>query len=785
MLPRRRSFVGQVLAFFGFGGGQAGPATQAPVKPAGARPGRLGGYLRAEAADLTHESFDVVIVGGGISGVCAAISSARNGARTALVHMRSMLGGNSSSEVRLYPEVSSNHNVWCKELGILDEIYTEERVRNHEPYQEGVMNAVWDLTLYEWVMREKNLTLYLNTVMNEVEMKDPGAILAVHAVQMGTEREFVLSAPLFVDATGDGMLGYRAGADFRWGMEAQSEHNESEAPAQGSPRPIMGSTLFFRARDAGRPVPFKRPVWADSFPAEEDLKGRSHTRFETGYWWLEVGLPMHQIRDNEKIKHELLRQLAGVWDHLKNHCVHKDKAANYGLDFVSFWPYKREARRLMGDYLLTQKDVQDPAVFPDAIAHGCWYIDIHKPGGILARAEPNTRPAWENAGTMVYGIPLRACYSRNVRNLLMAGRPISTTYVAFGSTRVLRTGANVGQGVGLAAALCRKHHCDPRTLARDHADELRQTLLRQDGFAPGAVNEDPRDLARSARVTASPDARLTFPESGTFFPLDRPAAQLLPVSGDRIESVELLLRSSRQAEASVQLGVRPAAFVYDFRATRDLASATAVVPARSQGYARFDLHTRLTPGSLCYVHLPATPGVAWSLHADEADDPAAAPTGCTAAELPGPARWHPLTNNRSFCLRITPGQRPYGPGNLIRGGNRPDRWTNLYVSESLPAWIELEWPVAQRFNTVEITFDTDVNRHSRRALFRNPDCVRHYDVSVWNGGWTKVAHEESNHTRRRVHRFASVRSNRMRIDLLRTNGARSARVYEVRVYDEA
>jgi len=312
----------------------AGVASAAAAMPspsdAGRRPGAAGGYILEGKEEVVRRDFDVVVIGGGIAGTCAAIAAARNGTRTALVHERSMLGGNSSSEVRLYPEVSCNHNVWCKETGILDEIHTEERVRNHEPYVEGLMNSVWDLVLYEWVLREKDLTLFLNTTVREVEMKDPSTILAVHGVQLGTEKKFLFTAPLFVDATGDGVIGYRAGAEHRWGMEARSEFNEPAAPDQPSDQPQMGNTLFFRARDAGAPVPFKAPPWIATFPAEADLVGRNHSDFTRGYWWIEVGLPMHQIRDNEEIKHEALRQLLGVWDHIKNRCAQRSTSSASG-----------------------------------------------------------------------------------------------------------------------------------------------------------------------------------------------------------------------------------------------------------------------------------------------------------------------------------------------------------------------------------------------------------------------------------------------------------------------
>jgi hypothetical protein len=778
----RRSFFECLAGWFGLGGWRPAVAAAAP-----SRPGALGGYILGGKEEVIRRDFDVVVVGGGIAGTCAAIAAARNGVKVALVHERSMLGGNSSSEVRLYPEVSSNHNVWAKETGILDEIHVEERKRNHEPYLEGLMNSVWDLVLYEWVVKEKNISLFLNTTVREVEMRDPATILAVHGVQMGTERRFLFSAPLFIDATGDGVVGHRAGAEYRWGMEARAEFNESEAPEQASSQPQMGSTLFFRARDAGVPVPYQPPSWAATFATEDDLRGRNHRHIEGGYWWIEVGLPMHQIRDNEEIKHEALRQLLGVWDHIKNRCERKEQARNYGLDFVSFWPYKREARRIIGDYILTQRDLHDPAPQPDAVAFGCWFLDVHKPGGILARETPNVAPPWEVKSTIPFGIPLRSCYSKNVRNLLMAGRPISASYVAFSATRVLRTGAIVGQGVGTAAALCRKHGCDPRELAAKHAAELRHVLLRQDAFLPGYENDDPRDLARQATVTASSDAPLAFAESTEMFSLKVPAAQLFPVSADHIDSVELMLASTQDVPVRVTLGLRPADFVYDFRPSRDIATATAIVPPRSRGYVRFNLNANVEPRRLYIVHLAAIDGLSWAIHHDDVDAAAVSPAGCTAADLPGPTRWHRFTRGCHFCLRVTPEQRPYAAANVVRGTNRPDRWTNLYISDpaqELPAWLELKLGGTHRFSSVQITFDTDVNRHSRRPLYRYPDCVKRYDVLVWQGSaWKRVAGETDNYMRRRVLTFEPVVSDRVRIEMHETNGARSARVYEVRIYD--
>jgi hypothetical protein len=373
-----------------------------------------------------------------------------------------------------------------------------------------------------------------------------------------------------------------------------------------------------------------------------------------------------------------------------------------------------------------------------------------------------------------------------VENLMMAGRPISASYVAFSSTRVLRTGAIVGQGVGTAAALCRKHGCTPRELAARHGFELRQTLLRDDCFLPGEENADPADLARGARVTGTHAQRLEFPVGDGFQPLTRPLAQLFPVSTRRLEAMSLLLRNDGPA-ARLRLGLRRAAAVYDFRSTEDLASVEADVPAHAEGWVRFELGRAVEPG-LYWIWLPATPDLSWSLYRNAADAPTLSPVGATAAEMPGPSRWHPLTNGRNFGLRVAPEQSPYEPTNVVSGAGRPDRGANLYISHpgaGLPATLEITLPRAARFNTVQLIFDTDMNRHTRRPLFRYPDCVKSYELAVATpAGWRVVAEERDNYQRRRVHRFDAVTSGRVRLTVRETNGAASARVYEVRIYEE-
>jgi hypothetical protein len=790
----RRSFVQRMAMALG-GAGQAKTAKALDTSQDDAQARKATSYIRPGTIEVIHQSFDLVVVGGGISGTCAAISAARNGVNVALVHERSMLGGNSSSEVRLFPEDTCSFSTWIKESGILEEITVEERVRNWEPYIEGLMNSHWDLVLYEWVKREKNLSLFLNTTMREVEMADESHIHAVHGAQLGTEREFVLAAPLFIDASGDGVLGYRAGAQFHWGPELQSEYHEQLAPLDPGTG-LMGNTLFFRARDIGKPIQYNRPDWAAEFDTEQDLTHREHGHIDCGYWWIEVGAPLHPIKDNEQIRDEALRQLLGVWDHIKNHCTQegvRERAKNYALEFVGFWPYKRESRRILGDYTLTEKDVRDPALHPDDIAYGAWGIDIHIPGGIHERhtapyPSPRSDENFQRYGTIPYGIPLRSCYSRNVFNLLTAGRPIGASYVAFASSRVLPTGAIVGQGVGAAAALCKKYQCEPRVVARDHASELQQLLLRQDASIPGVDNTDSRDLARNAKLVASSDAVLRFPESETFHSSRLSLGQVFPVSTDRLETIELLLQSASPGEQKLNLTLRKVEHVWDLRPTPVIASATATITAGYKGYVPFPLHVKTEPGSLYFACIEANPQIAWAMFSETGAQPSMVPVGTTAADFPPGDQWRPFTGGRSLVLRLAPEQRPYTPENVVRGTNRPDRWTNIFLSDpaqALPAWLELRLPAPVRFNQIQITFDTNTIRRVSLPLFRYPECVKKYEIAIPQGsGWATIVQTDGNYFRRRVHTFDPVTSSRVRLNIQETNGSPQARVYEVRLYNQ-
>ena len=445
---------------------------------------------------LVELNCDVLVAGGGLAGCLAAISAARHGAKVVLVQDRSRLGGNSSSEVKMHVVGSNNHKGrpgW-REGGLLEEIRLDDAANNPQRCWE-----LWDLLLYDKVVSEPNITLLLETTLYNAEVKD-NVIQRVQARCDRTEHIYRITSKLFADCTGDSRLGLEAGAEFKVGHESRAEFNESLAPEIADNK-TQGCSILFTSRDYGKPMPFTPPKWARKI-TEKDLKSRPVNSWEYGYWWIEWGGHINTIRDNERIRFELLGIVMGVWDYVKNSGKYP-AAANWAMDWVGMLPGKREARRLVGDHMLTQMDLMglNPE-FDDSVCIGGWNLDEHPPTGF---EDPSLPPFVSIKLKDVYNIPLRSLYSKNIRNLFMAGRNISATHTAFSSTRVMGTCAVEGQAIGTAAALCIQNKLLPRGLYENKAKlkELQQTLLRDDQSIKGLKNEDALDLARSAKISAS------------------------------------------------------------------------------------------------------------------------------------------------------------------------------------------------------------------------------------------------------------------------------------------
>lgn len=439
---------------------------------------------------IIEKQYDLVVVGGGISGICAAIAAARHGAKTALVQDRPVLGGNASSEIRMHICGADKHadKPNARETGIVEELQLSNRYVNPQH-----SFSVQDYVFESIVRAEKNIDLYLNTRALETKTESNG-IVYIDAVQTTTEKKFRLYGRYFADDTGDGFLGYASGAEYMYGRESKAEFGEPHAPDTRDNK-LMGNSLMFTAKDMGEPTPFVKPQWAYTY-TESDLAYRGHGDISSGYWWIEATSP-DIVADGENIRDELVKMLFGVWDHIKNGGDHG--AENYALDWIGALPGKRESRRLKGDHVLTENDLTGGRRFDDAVAYGGWDIDVHENGGMVMLGNaPNVFIPTD----YIYQIPYRCLYSVNIDNLFLAGRAISASHLAFASTRVMATCGVVGQAVGTAAALCVKHCCSPRGLL-SHIEELREALSLDDCYIPGYRLLLPNDLALSAKLSAS------------------------------------------------------------------------------------------------------------------------------------------------------------------------------------------------------------------------------------------------------------------------------------------
>ncbi len=420
---------------------------------------------------IEHKT-DLCVVGGGLAGMCAAISAARHGARVVLMQDRPMPGGNASSEVRMW--VCGAHGKHHAETGIIEELKLENLYRNPD------MNySVWDGILYEAVQYQEGIELLLNCSCLDAGMQE-SRIEWVKGWQMTTQTYHKVEATIFIDCSGDSILAPLTGAMYRHGREARSEFDESIEP-ETEDRKTMGMSCMLQARQLQTPNAFIPPKWAYHI-TEKDLAHRHPDMSQPteNFWYLELGGEYDTIHDTEWLREELLKTAYGIWDYLKNDPAQKEKNLYWHLDWVGMLPGKRESRRYVGDYIMTQNDVRAEGRFDDLIAYGGWTMDDHDPRGFRTSDPPNIfHPA-----PSPYGIPYRSLYSCNIDNLMFAGRNISVTHAAMSSTRVMATCSLLGQAAGTAASIAIRENASPRGVYERHIRTLQEQLMDDDCWLP-------------------------------------------------------------------------------------------------------------------------------------------------------------------------------------------------------------------------------------------------------------------------------------------------------------
>ena len=771
-----------------------------------------------------EHNFDLVVVGGGLAGLCAAVTAARQGIRTALVHDRPVLGGNASIEIRVPPVGATQCNfAYSRETGLIEELFLNNLHHNPTWCPEG-----WNLELENLARNEPDLDLFLNHAVCEVAMVDgKERIASVKSYCAMEETWHVFAARHFADCSGDGVVGSLSGAAFRMGVEARSEFDEPMCPDEPTGH-TMGMSLHLHARNAGRPMPFTLPKWVDMKLGLEDFGPYrpvcEHFFPDTGgFWWLEWGGALDTVHDTTKIKEEVQRITLAVWDFLKNRSTLAEKLTTYELDWMGAIPGKRESRRFEGDHILTMNEIDGQEHFEDAVAYGGWGFDHHPPGGFHDKVNPSTHQYLRGP----HNIPLRSLYSRNIANLFFAGRNISATHYALSSTRVMLTCAQLGEAAGMAAAHAVRIGCATSDLiGPGRITAIQQNLLRADHHIHDLAAALPHDIAPEARVSASSVfSGQEHLESWGTEPLTSPRMQLLPVTTDRVESVQLKLDAGSSTQLRYRFLQGPGnSSTYP---EKQLAAGTVELhPGDDQwvtlplacDIARPGWHflileenplvrlhvTEAPPGFLRYYPRPAdpirpNPHSTWTLRSLSIGQTRAA--DADGAEVLAPV-WNERAHRArdissflgfSFACRVSPAQPLYEPSMVVNPHGRPTNLPNLWVSApssfEQPEFLDLAWDTPRDIASVQVLFDSALHFHFGQswqgyAVNAIPSLVKHYRIiaRLADGSEKVVAEVSNNHQRNRSHPCDLTGVTGVRLECLSTHGLDRAQVYAVRVF---
>ena len=688
---------------------------------------------------------DLVVTGGGLSGVCCAITAAREGLSVVLVQDRPVLGGNSSSEVRLWVLGATSHmgnnNRWAREGGVIDEILVENMYRNPEGNP-----VIFDTVLLDKVVKESNITLLLNTVVHEVAKSDgsPDMIASVGAFCSQNSTSYRISAPLFCDASGDGVVGFLAGAAFRMGAESKEEFGEKFAPSAEYGE-LLGHSIYFYTKDTGKKVKFVSPSYAlddiTKIPRFRKFNAKEHG---CQLWWIEYGGRLDTVHDTETIKWELWKIVYGVWNYIKN-SGNFPEAENLTLEWVGTIPGKRESRRFEGDYFLHQQDIVEQRTHKDAVAFGGWSVDLHPADGVFSE-KPGCNQ-WHSKG--IFGIPYRCFYSRNIKNLFLAGRIISVSHVAFGSTRVMGTSAYGAQAVAMAAALCKEGSLLPAQLSNeDLMKKLQQRLLRSGHYIPDKIFEDERNLVTTATLKASSELSLmSLREGGLLKTLDPAVAQLLPLQAGAVPEFNVHALASKETTLVIALAlsskkgnftpdiileektwrIQPGRncipVVFDSR-MQEAAYAFVIFRKNSDVQLHFSPQ-RITGILSVFNHI--NPAVSNFGKQEPPED-----IGMDTFEFWCPQR---RPGGQNVAINFKTPIRCFGAENIRNGIARPTTQPNAWVADpgDKNPTLSISWSQPRSVREIILKFDTDYDHPMETVLMGHPEnvmpfCIRNYTI---------------------------------------------------------
>ncbi|MDU5685575.1 MAG: FAD-dependent oxidoreductase [Kluyvera cryocrescens] len=748
-------------------------------------------FQQTHERDFPHQNLttDLLVAGGGLAGLCAALAAARDGLQVVLVQDRPVLGGNASSEVRLWANGATSHmgnnNRWSREGGIMGEILEENLWRNKEGNP-----MMFDLLLLDLAQREKNLTLLLNTAIYAVK-REGQRITEATGFNPVNETFYHIQAAQFCDATGDGVLGHLAGAEYRIGAEDAEELGEKMAPGDNFGHKL-GHSIYFYTRKVSEPVKFVAPSFAlQNIEEIPRYKRLTSTLNGCDLWWLEWGGRLDTIHDSEQIKWELWKIVWGVWNYIKNSGEFPE-ADNLIIEWVGAIPGKRESRRFIGDHLLCQQDIMEQRDHYDAVGYGGWSIDLHPADGVYSSHDGCRQ--FHSKGT--YTIPYRSLYSRSLDNLFLTGRLISASHVAFGSARVMCTCGLLGEVVGRAAALCQTLQLNAAQLAEGkHIGKLQQHLQHTGCYIPRQFLQDP---ARGAQVTASSEMQLTtLAANGKWMALEERMALLLPVkAGESLPEMRFTLRSATAQPLKISLlGSQKVAnycadMLLDERAlTVEQAGEYRVAfdwrsDADRYLFIAFESNSSVEI-ALTSLALPGVMTVFNSQNARVAKHPRQIVDGDFGAEefdfwVPR-RRPHQVMPAVHFATPL----RCYDVQNLLNGRLRPEQQINGWAPALDDAKPELtwQWDAPQTVQSLTLVFDNDFDNAMETVQMGHhaavtPHCTTHY--RLWADDELLAEVSDNRHAVCQ-HTLEAPRSvSKIRLELVKSAGALPA-VYALNV----
>ncbi len=737
----------------------------------------------------TSLSADLVIVGGGLSGVCCAITAARAGVKVIIITDRPVLGGNASSEVRLWVLGATSHmgnnNRWAREGGVIDELLVENMYRNAEGNP-----LIFDTILLEKTVSEQNITLLLNTSIYDLEKKNDDTISKVIGFCSQNSTQYQLSAPLFCDASGDGIVGFLAGAAFRMGAESKEEFGEKFAP-NAEYGELLGHSMYFYSKDVGKPVKYVAPNYAlDVTKNIPKFKSFTAQDFGCRLWWIEYGGRLDTVHDTELIKWELWKVVYGVWDYIKNSGKFPE-AENLTLEWVGTIPGKRESRRFEGDFMLTQQDIVEQKPHFDDVAFGGWSIDLHPADGVFSELDKSSCNQWHSKG--IYGIPLRCLYSKNVSNLFIAGRIISASHVAFGSCRVMATGAHGGQAIGMAAKICLENQIYPKEIiSKNLIKKLQNDLLKTGQHIPNLVLEDEHDLAKKAKISVSSELILSelYPNEtlqvmtesvAQMFPISSPQKQkfILHLQSDEETNLEIELRISSKngnhtpdvtvsrQSINLQKGRNCVPLEFDFSQIENFEICYAFLVILKNENVKLQYSDQRISGILSIFNT-INPAVSNYGKQEPIED-----IGVESFEFWTPKR---RPEGENLAMKFEPAIEVFQAKNLTNGIFRPTNQPNAWVADltDTEPYLLLEWSDYQYIKEINLHFDTDFDHPMETVLINHPEntmpfCVQEY--SIFDDVDNLLFHTNNNHQSVNLIKFSEVvRTKNIRIVFKQNSG---------------